>query len=249
MGADTPSGARWVAVVQALVARELVENLGVSTRRAAELLGLAPSAVSQYLRGKRRERLLDDLGARPAVVAIAHRTAVALLETPKKAPPAVRLVLEAASQVAEAVGRERGGARPVGSAGRVDRSVLKRLHQRVAAEQAEVTACMHLAQRARDELTRAIFRQIASDSLRHAEIVASLAIYLEAGTTRSLVSGIDRSEVEGLIRREHEAEGEGGDNLSTGLRGVMKLLAQSMADDESKHERLLTGLLAEGFPD
>ncbi len=131
----------------------------------------------------------------------------------------------------------------------VDRAALRRFRERVAAEQAAVTACMHLAQKARDELTRAIFRQIASDSLRHAEIVASMATYLEVGTSRSSVSGIDRSDVEGLLRQEHEAESEGGDTLKGGLGGVMRLLAQSMADDEAKHERLLRGILADGLPD
>jgi uncharacterized protein len=242
-----PSGSGWVSLVQALVARQLVEVLGVSTRRAAELLGLAPSAVSQYLRGKRRERLVGDFGARPEVVSIAHRAALLLSETPKGETPAARVILEAAAKVSEQGSPRRSGSR-IARDPRVDREALLQLRERVASEQAAVTACMHLAQKARDELTRAVFRQIASDSLRHADIVASLAIYLEAGTNRSLASGIDRSDVENLIRQEHEAEGEGRNDLNTGLGGVMKLLAQSIAADEEKHERLLTGLLAEGFP-
>jgi len=249
MRTGPPSGARWVSLVQALIARELVENLGVSTRRTAELLGLAPSAVSQYLGGKRRERLLDDFGSRPAVTAVAHRAAVVLAQTPKGADPPARVVLEAAARVSEEIMGSRVDSGSGPRRARIDRAVLGRLRERVAAEQAAVTACMQLAQKARDELTRAIFRQIASDSLRHAEIVASLAIYLEAGTSRSLVSGIERADVEALIRREHDAESEASGHLSVGLGGVMKLLAQSMADDEEKHERLLSGLLAEGFPD
>jgi hypothetical protein len=239
------SSARWVALVQALVARELVENIGVPTRRAAELLGVAPSAVSQYVRGKRRELLLSEYGGRPEVTLIAHRAAVALSETRRGSAVAARWVLEAAAQISEVV-----GGRPLAvPATPVDRAVLHGLRERVAAEQAAVTSCMRLAQKARDELTRAIFRQIASDSLRHAEIVASLQVYLEAGTNHSLASGIDRTDIEGLIRQEHDAEGEVGERLSGGLGGVMKLLAQSMADDEKKHERLLEGLLAEGLPD
>ncbi len=249
MAGSSRSGARWVSLVQALIARDLVEELGTPTRRAAELLGLAPSAVSQYVRGRRREGLLAEFGARPELVAIAHRAAVALADTPRGAAAPARLVLEAAAQIAEEVGGGTPSRRRRGRGATVDRSVLRQLRERVAAEQAAVTACMHLAQKARDELTRAIFRQIASDSLRHAEIVASLAIYLEAGTSHSHASGIDRADIEALIRQEHEAEGEGGPGLTVGLGGVLKLLAQSMADDEEKHERLLTGLLAEGFPE
>lgn len=245
---ETPrSGAQWVALVQALVARELVEELGVSTRRAAHLLGIAPSAVSQYRSGRRRVRRMEEFGARPEVAAIAHRAATSLAGTPVGTTPPARAVLEAAARVAELV--RTGGARskPIEADARVDREGLRELRARIAAEQAAVTACMQLAQKARDELTRAIFRQIASDSLRHADIVASLEVYLEAGTSRSLASGIDRRDVERLIREEHDAEGHGGEGLKIALGGVMKLLAQSMADDEEKHERLLQGLLKEGF--
>jgi predicted transcriptional regulator/rubrerythrin len=248
MSKGVRSGARWVSIAQMLVARELVENLGVSTRRAADLLGLAPSAVSQYLGGKRRESLLDDFGARPEITTIAHRIAVALAETRKDADPPARIVLEGAARMAEEAGEKGDRQRSRAGAPRIDRPAIRRLRERVGAEQAAVTSCMRLAQKARDELTRAIFRQIASDSLRHAEIVASMEIYLESGTNRSLASGIDRSDVEALIRQEHEAEGKGGDDLRTGLGGVMKILVQSMADDEEKHERLLEGLLKEGFP-
>jgi uncharacterized protein len=240
------SGAQWVALLQSLIARELVEQLGLTTRRTAQLLGIAPSAVSQYLHGHRREGMVEEFGGRPEIIAVAHRAAVALAQTPRGTAARSRSVLEAAAKVADLVGT--GGPRPRRAAAeRVDREVLRQLRERIAAEQAAVTACMKLAQKARDELTRAIFRQIASDSLRHADIVASLEVYLEAGTSRSVASGIDRSDVERLIREEHDAEAHGGAELTIALGGVMKLLAQSMADDEEKHERLLAGLLKEGF--
>ena len=65
----------------------------------------------------------------------------------------------------------------------VRREVPRWLRNRIVGEQNAVAECMRLAQRSRDELTRALFRQIASDSLRHAEIVASLTAYLDRGIT------------------------------------------------------------------
>ncbi|MGI0150944.1 MAG: hypothetical protein ACREC5_03285, partial [Thermoplasmata archaeon] len=53
MAGPAPSPIVCVQVVQALVARELVEGFGRSERQAALLLGLVPSSVSQYLSGKR----------------------------------------------------------------------------------------------------------------------------------------------------------------------------------------------------
>jgi hypothetical protein len=107
---------------------------------------------------------------------------------------------------------------------------------------------MRLAQKARDELTRAVFRQIASDSLRHAEIVASLTTYLDRGTSNVYASGITPREVRDLIDREREAETEVADGTGPPIGGLLALLLESMEADERKHARMLQGLLESGFP-
>ena len=110
-----------------------------------------------------------------------------------------------------------------------------------------VTQCMRLAQRARDELTRALLRQIASDSLRHAEIVASLVPYIDRGVSGAYASGITRKEIEALIEGERRAEAQADSESARYLRGTMAILIGSMEADERKHADLLRGLLANGF--
>lgn len=235
----------WVQVLQSLVARELVDRLGVSGRRAAELLGVAPSAISQYLSGRRQKARFPTQALRHEAVRTARGIADHLADLPAghAAPP--RVLLEAAAQLAERAGEVDtivAGADPAPP----DQELLRTLRHRVRGEQAAVASCMQLAQKARDEFTRAIFRQIAADSLRHAEIVASLASDLGRGTSVAYASGITRRDVERLIEKEKEAEGEGG-NLSRTLGGTMSLLAASMEADERKHDLLLKGLLESGF--
>jgi len=127
------------------------------------------------------------------------------------------------------------------------RQLAKWLRLRVRAEQVAVTQCMRLAQRARDELTRTILRQIASDSLRHAEIVASLAGYIDRGVSGAFASGITRKEVEALIESERKAEAQADSELARHLQGTMAILVASMEADERKHAELLRGLLISGF--
>ena len=238
----------WVQVLQGLVARELVEDMGLSGRRASELLGVAPSAVSQYLSGHRLRTLFPAFAARGEARRIARRVAQCLVDLPAGTAAPPRLLLEGAAELAERTGEAsrahvKGEGEPeVG----LDREFVRALRQRVSGEQTAVTACMKLAQKARDELTRAIFRQIASDSLRHAEIVASLASQLDRGTAAAHASGITRRDVERMIEKERAAE-EGGRDFSRYLGGTMGLLAASMEADERKHEELLKGLLASGF--
>lgn len=243
---SSPSPVLFVQVMQALVARELVDGFGLPERQAATLLGIVPSSVSQYLSGKRLgpqlAQYLDNQEARR----IARHTAQQLMAT----PGGPRVVLEAA--IALGALDVPAGAGPAGGDAMrpsVRREAPRWLRNRIAGEQTAVAECMRLAQRSRDELTRALFRQIASDSLRHAEIVASLAAYLDRGVTSSIPTGITRSDVEHLILREHEAEEHGGSDLGGELGGVMRILWDSMEADEKKHELLLQELLRAGLVD
>jgi uncharacterized protein len=243
MAESSPSPVLWVQVMQALVARELVEGFGVSARQAAVLLGIVPSSVSQYLSGKRLApalaRYLGDDEARR----IAHATAQRLMD----GPGGSRAVLEAAIALGERVAPPSDGRPSKARAAlspELQRKIPGWLRDRIAGEQNAVSECMRLAQRSKDELTRALFRQIASDSLRHAEIVASLASYLDRGVAYSAPTGITRDDVEHLIRREHEAEATSEIELGPELGGMMQILWESMESDEKKHERLLELLLA-----
>jgi hypothetical protein len=242
----------WVHLLQALVAREAVEQLGLSSRRIAGLLGLAPSAVSQYLSGKRVERGFLAYASNERARAIARRTAEGLIEAQETGHSPTRVVLEGAAALSELPeAPERRSPTPpyevgAGSAPEL-RRLAKWLRQRVKAEQVAVSQCMRLAQRARDELTRALLRQIASDSLRHAEIVASLAPYIDRGVSSAFASGITRKEVEALIEGERRAEASADAESARHLQGTMAILIASMEADERKHAELLRGLLEAGF--
>ena len=243
----------WVHLVQALAAREGVEQLGLPSRRVADLLGLAPSAVSQYLSGKRVGRGFLAYATNEQARAIARRTIEELIQAQETGTSAARLVLEGAAKLSELPEsperRAPGASTPVDAYSSAELRALSRwLRQRVKAEQVAVTQCMRLAQRARDELTRALLRQIASDSLRHAEIVASLAPYIDRGVSGAFASGITRREVQALIEGERRAEAQADAASARRLQGTMAILIASMEADERKHADLLRGLLETGFP-
>lgn len=248
MSSKVLSPTEWTRALQGLVARELVETFGLSGHRTAELLGVAPSAVSQYLSGRRLRALFPAFAARGEARRVANRVAQQLVALPagQRAPP--RILLEAAADLAERTGRPTAAMEGPEAEPKVpDRDLVHALRQRVRGEQAAVTSCMQLAQKARDDLTRAIFRQIALDSLRHAEIAAYLAERLDRGVAEAHASGITPGDVKRLIEREHAAEA-GGPAVGRWLGGTMAILAASMEADERKHDELLRGLLESGFP-
>jgi uncharacterized protein len=247
-----PAPAVWVQLAQSLVARELVQAFGLPERTAAELLGLAPSAVSQYLSGRRLGGLLVEVARDEHARAIARNAAQQLSVRGEASGETLSIVLDTARELAQSAGMRAGTPRRGGSGtplgAKEARVLAQALRDRIAIEQAAVAECMRLAQKSRDELTRAIFRQIAADSLRHAEIVASIQTYLDRGVDRPLASGISRADVEGLITREREAEAKGDVDPGARFGGVMSVLWESMVHDERKHEELLDRLLASGFP-
>jgi hypothetical protein len=88
----------------------------------------------------------------------------------------------------------------------------------------------------------------ASDSLRHAEIVASIQTYLERGLHRAYASGIRREEIVRLIEQEREAEAGLPQSVAVEFGGMLQVLWQSMEADERKHEVLLAAMLEYGLP-
>jgi hypothetical protein len=248
MTSARPSAGQWVQVAQGLIARELVEGFGLSERQAADALDLVPSAVSQYLSGKRLRGTLAEFESDEAVRGVVRKASQRLV-TSRGSPTATGTLLATATELSERSGgrsrsrraSEPGTARPL-------RGNTAWIRLRIAGEQAAVTECMRLAQRSRDELTRAVFRQIASDSLRHAEIVAALAAYLDRGISRTVPSGITRADVQRLIAREHAAEESSSGDPGERFGGVMRILWESMVSDERKHDRLLDLLLKTEFP-
>ncbi len=243
MPRPSPSPVVSVQVMQALVARELVEGFGLPERKAAVLLGIVPSSVSQYLSGKRLGPTLSTYLGDEDARRIARGAAEKLMAA---GGAGHRTVLEAAVALGERIDRPRSPSRPAtrdGLSPEHRRRLPGWLRNRIAGEQSAVAECMRLAQHSRDELTRALFRQIASDSLRHAEIVASLGGYLDRGVVSSAPTGITRADVDHLIQREHEAEATTEIDLGSDLGGVMRILWDSMEADERKHELLLEKLL------
>ncbi|HZY69690.1 MAG TPA: hypothetical protein VFF67_01770 [Thermoplasmata archaeon] len=237
-----------VQVILALVARALVDEHGLRGKEAAERLYLAPSAVSQYLNGRRLGREVASVGALPAVRRSVRALARELARSPS-APEelAGRLLTVAAETLASSARGGHGGSPAPAGRSALDPGLGRRLRRRIAVEQEAVAACMRLAQKARDEYTRAVFRQIASDSLRHAEIVATLTPILDRGVPTTYATGITREDVLDLIERERRAEERSSVELGEEVGGVATLLTQSMEADERKHEALLEGMLRLGF--
>ena len=120
------------------------------------------------------------------------------------------------------------------------------LKERLQLELKAAQKCLNLANRAREDHTRLLLRMVASDSIRHADIVSQIASWLETG--HDLPSeGPDQELLAEILAIEDNANELSLRKTITTEHRVAQLLLESIDMDEEKHERLI-GKLAERSP-
>lgn len=240
--------------VRALLAKDLAK-LGYSQKEISEILGTSPAAVTLYSKDRRGLQLSkiikSDAKARVVIndlmESLTHRKSNANAggEAQKDTFP---LILDATYRIMRMVSFPTEGhpvqVRKVPSGGYSD-PMTETLLERLQEEQLAAERNMALAISMTDEVARTIFRQIASDSIRHAEIVSFL---LNTKTNesknkpRKMMIQEEIAQVEAMIRGEESATEE-----PINIKGVdpaVKLLLKSIEMDEEKHKVLLNGLLS-----
>lgn len=229
---------RLIPALRAWLARVLVEEYGFSRRGAAEALEISPAAVTHYLDGKRGkvpaelkrpevERLLGELAAKAA--ARGGRISEAELYD---------LALTVASVLEES-----GGVRPEEVEEKGRQTLLRILRERAQAEHEAAEEFMKAAVKLRSELTRMLFRQIASDSIKHADILTATISMLERGGDIR-IDLPSRDELKSLLEKEEVAHIHSLDDVKQFLpHKLVKVLMESVEADERKHARILRSLM------
>jgi len=216
--------------IRALLAEKLVKEFKFSKIEAAKALNLTPSAISQYLKGTRgntrilKEKyslIIDDLAKRVA-------------EDYKKYKVSLKLthLLDAAYQIISF--------RPLKEDIKKDKWI-NLLTSRLQAEHLAAQRNMSLALTVKNPLVKNLFRQIASDSLRHADIVSSLIDYLDKGEDLKM-DPLSKKDIEEILKEEEEAKEASLEELKT-INPLVKLLIEVIESDEEKHLKILRGLV------
>lgn len=248
--------------LRALLAKELVHK-GYSQRDVAEILGITPAAVTLYFRGKRGKRLADkirSLNEASIIIENLLGQLTARFESKGSAGHSDKfpLILDAAYKIMRVVSGEGASVKQGEASGTssvqpakksADSYLMGVLRARIEQEHLAAQRNMTLAASAHDELSKTIFRQIATDSIRHADIISFILEHPEAakGDVRYLSSQpvkdlkSEVSQIEAMIRDEESAVEE-----PIRLKGndpALNLLLKSIELDEEKHRMLLKGLL------
>lgn len=233
--------------VRAVLAKDLVK-MGYSLRDISVILGTSPAAVTLYSKDRRGLELSkiieSDKNARLVIDNLMEQITQTKADDRRDAFP---LILDAAYRIMRIVSSpqpEKVSAAQKQKARSGD-SLSDQLLERLREEQLAAQRNMALAVGTSDEVARTIFRQIASDSIRHAEIVSFLLSRPKSDEKAARSRGMldeEIAHIEAIINAEESATEE--PIRRRNLDPALKLLLKSIDIDEEKHKILLRGLLS-----
>jgi predicted transcriptional regulator len=229
-----------VSGIRAVLAMRLVRDHGFSRKRAAEVLGTSQPTITLYLSERRASssarRIMENEAARRYLDELIERIlSRGVLKEGELYDAAfnIRRSLEVNEGV-EVVPSEVSG-EVVG--------ILEFLRRRVQAEQESAEEFMRAAINLRDDLARMIFRALASDCLRHADILMTLISAIEKGGAVD-ISQLRKVDVKSLLRKEEEAHIGGLGEVEKLLpEGFSTLLVEFIKSDEEKHSKVLRRIM------
>jgi predicted transcriptional regulator len=227
--------------LRALLVRRLVERRGLKRKVAAQALGLSPSAVTQYMKGERAAEQVKAL-SRPDVLQLVDDLCdrIALREGKMFQAEFFELIYE----VSGLLQRKAVAKTEADSFQRQGREkLLTTLRGRLQAEQEAAELFMGVAVNLRNDLTRLLFRGVASDSIRHADIVMTIIGNIERDepTDADLP---DDSQLQKLLSYEETAHVHNLDAVKQFFPNrIITALLASIEADEQKHSDLLKHLL------
>ena len=128
-----------------------------------------------------------------------------------------------------------------------DRESVKLPGERLQLELTAAEKYLELANKTADEHTKLLMRLIASDSIRHGDIVSQIISWLEiGGLAQQEFQPPDHALLEEMISLEDSANEV---NLRRSIRTghpVARLLLEWIDRDEEKHEKIITKILRLG---
>lgn len=230
---------KMLPLVRASVANRLL-GMGFRVNQISRVLDVTPAAVTQYLKGVRGGRLKESENQKQMIAALAEKGAQRIKGNME--PLSTVELLDVAHQI---LALNRGEKMLCTESESKEKSKsIAVLKARLQLELKAAQKCLDLANRARGDYTRLLLRMVASDSIRHADIVSQMVSWLE---TEHKVAY--ETPDQGLLTEILAIEDNANEfSLRKTVRinhGVAKLLLESIDMDEEKHERLI-GKLAQG---
>ena len=230
---------KMLPLVRASVAKRLLQ-MGFKANQISRVLNVTPAAITQYSKGVRGKKITETPNQKRIINALAEKGAQKIKGNME--PLSTVELLDIAHQILTVTNGER--MLTTKSENKKKSESVAILKVRLQLELKAAQRCLDLANRAKDEYSRLLLRMVASDSIRHADIVSQIVLWLETGH-EAPYEAPDQALLNEILAIEDNANEFSLRKTVRIKHGVAKLLLESIDMDEEKHERLI-GKLAEG---
>jgi rubrerythrin len=207
-------------------------------KEISSVLKVTPAAVTQYLKGRRGNKLAQIRNHEQIINALAEKAAHKIRHG--TGPLEIVELLDAGYQLLSATKGQRILEHGVERIKEREQTAL--LRERLQLELKAAQKCLDLANRTRDDYSKLLLRMIASDSIRHADIVSQLMSWLESGHQPEYEPPARELLNEMLAIEDKASES----TLRKSVRiphAVAMLLLESIDMDEEKHDRVVGKML------
>jgi uncharacterized protein len=235
---ESASEERLIPVIRAALARRMAKE-GLSGKQIAGAISVTPSAVTQYLKKVRGSTAESS----PGIDALIEPLAEKAIKRVRAGLGPIDIVefLETAHQMkilkTGTILLERAQSEPERDAS------LELLRDRLQLELSAAKDYLDLANKAPDDYTKLLLRMIASDSMRHGDIVSQVISWLEADDKRTIE--LPHNELlQSMLALEDSAKEV---SLRESIKvdhPVVRLLLESIDMDEGKHGKIVAKMLA-----
>jgi len=231
---------RLIPIIRARLAEKMAAE-GFHVKEIAAALNVTQAAVTQYLK-KRRGTGQEDIASTDGIIDPVAEKLVKRVRSGLGPIETVELLETARQVMVMNSGRALIGRRE----GESDWSVsLEILRERLRLELSAAERYLELANKTADDHIKLLLRMIASDSIRHADVVSQVISWLEADGKRR-VELPSKDLLESMLSMEDSAKEV---NLQEGVKvehPVARLLLEWIDMDEAKHGKMVTKMLALG---
>jgi predicted transcriptional regulator len=217
--------------IRALLAHKLVKKYGLKKSLVARVMAVSPSAVTQYLAGRRGGRqgdakLVEEIESLAARVA--RKIELGLVEA---AASEVQAYLNQLISPKPAQPQQTDGSRL--------EEIINSLRSRMELEEEAARKSLELSSRATSPLAKLLLKQMAVDSLRHADIINMVIVALRSGGDTS-INASDATLISQMSIFESLSETQKlSETPIASLSPTIRALLLSIDMDEEKHEKLL----------
>lgn len=234
---DIKSQERMIPLLRAWIAKRLVKQ-GFRVKDVSKALGITPAAVTQYVKGKRGKGLQDLDKFESILTGLLEKSARRI----RSGTGSIEMgeLVDVVYQISAASSGQEILESRVGRSEHVES--IRLLRERLQLELVAAQRCLELTNRIDDEYSKMLLRMIASDSLRHADVVSQVISWLETGHATKFQPP-DLSFLKGMLEIEDKAS-------ESSLKGkiqiphpIAKVLLDSIDMDEEKHEKIVSQLL------